>query len=222
MAKILLANPEGLPAQIMADTLTKARFLVESVADGLQAEALAKVNAYAVVILALDMTQRSSLDICRSLREHDTDTPVILLGRREQLPQLIHGLDAGADDFLTLPFPPAELTARLKAVLRRSHHQRMPRITAGPLAFDQAQRKILLRERELTLSAKEFGVLELLIRRAGQVVSRGELVEAVWCDTLDAMLSHRLENHICLLRKKLDDPNLIRAHAGRGYELVKP
>jgi len=73
----------------------------------------------------------------------------------------------------------------------------------------------------LDLTNKEFSLLEALIRRAGQVVSRGELVEAAWCDTLDAMLSHRLENHICLLRKKLDDPNLIRAHAGRGYELVK-
>jgi DNA-binding response OmpR family regulator len=217
---ILLAEPEVRLAQMMADALQDARFVVEPVADGEQVEAWAKVNKYDALILALDLPWQDGRTILRNLREHDFETPIFLLGKREQLPQLIKALDTGADDFLTLPFPPAELTARLKAVLRRCHHQRSTLITALSLNLDQAQRKIHEHGQELTLTAKEFGLLELLIRRAGQVVSRGDLVEAAWCDTLDAMLSHRLENHICQLRKKLCDPSVIRAHAGRGYELV--
>ncbi len=96
------------------------------------------------------------------LREHDTETPAILLGKREQLPQLIKALDTGADDFLTLPFPMAEMAARLKAVLRRSHSQRTPTIAAGLLVLDQSQRKIHEHGQELTLTAKEFALLELL------------------------------------------------------------
>lgn len=128
---------------------------------------------------------------------------------------------ASADDFLSLPFTPTELTARLKALLRRRHQQRLPSLVVGPLTFDQTHRKIYLRDHEMSLTPKEFGILELLIRRAECVVSRSELVETVWCDTLDAMLSHRLESHISQLRKKLGNRDMIRAYSGRGYELVR-
>jgi len=120
----------------MIKALKDSRFVVESVADGEQAEAWAKVNEYAAVVLDHDLPRCSGLDVCRSLREHDARTPIILLGRQQHRSRLIQALDVGADDFLVSPYPAAELAARIRAVMRRLHIMRRPMLSAGSLSFD--------------------------------------------------------------------------------------
>lgn len=219
MAKILLASNDTGVSGILKQALANQRFVVEAMEEGGQAEMAGKVNRYELLIVDMDLAGVSGWEVCRRLREHDARTPIIMLCPRDDARLRATGLDMGMDDVVVKPFDLAELLARVRAQLRRRFEQRSSVVSAGPLVLDQAVRKIRLRGAELDLTPLEFGALELFIRRPGQIISRAEFVESLWAETLDAMLSHRLENIISQLRRKLGCREFIRPHAGRGYEL---
>lgn len=156
------------------------------------------------------------LEVCTALRRADFEGPVLVLTARSETKDRVHGLDMGADDYLTKPFDMDELLARLRALLRRG--PRLATLDVGPLHLDLARRNAFARGRLLPLTDRELDLLAFLARRAGRPVSRGELVEAVW--ESDEVVPNVVEVHVSRLRDKLgEDASLLETVRGVGYRL---
>ncbi len=162
-------------------------------------------------------------EVARRLRRGQNPTPILMLTARDALPDVIKGLDTGADDYLTKPFSFEELLARLRAVARRGSTPRPTRLEVGNLVMDPATRQVFRGSQEIHLSPTEFRLLEFLMRRAGRVVSRDALITAVWAHD-DEVEDNTLDAFIRLLRSKVDrdfDKKLIHTVRGTGYCLRK-
>jgi two-component system OmpR family response regulator len=161
------------------------------------------------------------VEICRTLRAELHWSPVLLLTARDQVADRIRGLDAGADDYLVKPFDFDELLARLRALVRRGPSPRPPALVVGDLRVDPATRAVTLGGRDVQLTAREFGVLEFLARRAGQVVTRTQLLDHVW-DENHIGSTNVVDVYVGYLRAKLERPfgrRLIHTVRGAGYRL---
>jgi DNA-binding response OmpR family regulator len=149
--------------------------------------------------------------------------PILMLTARDAVESRVEGLDAGADDYLVKPYDFRELTARLRALIRRGHQPLTPeRLVAGALVIDTRQRRVQFGGADVLLRAKEYALLEFLARRAGDVVGRGEIAEHVWDEHYDP-LSNVVDVYVQRLRRKLDRPgaeSIIRTRRGEGYQLV--
>jgi two-component system OmpR family response regulator len=169
------------------------------------------------------LPKMDGLTILKRLRETDTHTPVLILTARGDVEDRVKGLNLGADDYLPKPFSFAELLARLGALVRRRFDQRSPVIEAGSLKIDTTQRRVTLGDHEVKLTPREYHLLELLARRAGEVVSRQEVWDAIY--EFDAESSSNVVDvYVSYLRRKLDRPNqpsLIETVRGHGYRLMK-
>lgn len=173
------------------------------------------------IVLDMMLPRRNGLEVLRELRDHGQRTPVIALTALGSVDQRVTGLQAGADDYLVKPFEFAELVARIEAVCRRSGVRPAALLRSGDLTLDLATRRVRSGEREIDLTPTEFSLLELLMRHAGQVVTRKMLCEHLWESDWEGV-TNVIEVHVTRLRGKLDkglDRSRIQTVRGRGYAL---
>jgi DNA-binding response OmpR family regulator len=220
--RILVVEDEETLAAAIVELLRIEGYAVDLAADGESASELAFVNPYDLVVLDWTIPPPSGLELLRSWREEGKDTPVLMLTGRGGLADRVDGLDTGADDYLTKPFAFAELLARVRSLLRRRERPVADQLTAGDLAMDRTARTVTVAGVDLSLSPKEFALLEYLLTHKDQVVSRSELIEHVWDDDFDSM-SNLVDVMVHRLRKKIDggrETTLLRTVRGAGYSLA--
>ena len=186
---------------------------------GEDALAKASTDGYDAVVLDVMLPGVDGFEVCEALRRDERWLPVLMLTARADVADRIRGLDAGADDYLVKPFDFGELLARLRALTRRGVAEpAVGGVEAGDLALDPGTRTATLGGRAIELTAREFEVLELLTRHAGEVVTRGQLLEEIWQDGYDGS-PNVVDVYVGYLRRKLDDPSLIRTVRGVGFVL---
>lgn len=221
--RVLLVEDEPAAAHVLAKGLREQSYAVDVAADGHAAVFHAGTTDYDAVILDVMLPGRDGFSVCRTIRESGCAVPILMVTARDAVDARIEGLDSGADDYLVKPFDFGELLARLRALIRRGRQPLLPeRLTAGPLVIDRRRRQVRLRDGDVALTAKEYALLEYLVRRAGDVVSRADISEHVWDDHYDP-LSNVVDVYVQRLRRKLDRSgaeSMIRTRRGEGYQLV--
>ncbi|MEO5818927.1 MAG: response regulator transcription factor [Vicinamibacteraceae bacterium] len=221
--RILLVEDEPHAAHVLAKGLREQAYAVDVASDGEAAIFQAATNDYDGVILDLMLPVVDGLVVCRTIREAGCKVPILMLTARDAVEARVDGLDAGADDYLVKPYDFRELTARLRALIRRGSQPVTPeRLVVGSLTVDTRRHRVIRGGQETLLPAKEYALLEYLARRAGDVVSRGEIAEHVWDEHFDP-LSNVVDVYVQRLRRRFDRPgaaSIIRTRRGEGYQLV--
>lgn len=219
--RILIVDDEAALVKQLQTMLSAERYLVDTASDGEAALDRLADNPADLVILDIMLPKLDGLAVLRHIRESGLSTPVLMLSARSAIEDKIAGLDLGADDYLAKPFSPAELMARIRALLRRSGDQKDSLLTAGDLELDAKTREVRKAGQTLALTAREFAILEFLLYNKNRAVSRFSLAEHVWGDAFDPFsMSNFMDVHIKNLRKKIDipdQPSLIRTLRGQGY-----
>lgn len=218
--RILLIEDDRLIGDGLAVGLNKLGFSVDWFRDGLEGAEALELAPYDAVLLDLGLPGRDGLSILRDWRSRGRSEPVLILTASGAIEQRVTGLEAGADDYLPKPFALAEVAARLKALIRRSHGQVQAGLLCGRLSFDQSARRAFLGEAELSLAPREARLLELFLLNRGRVLSKALIEEKLyaWGEELQ---SNALEVHIHHLRRKLG-PGFIRTVHKVGYVLECP
>jgi len=210
-------------AHVLAKGLRERAYAVDVAVDGHAAIEQVATNDYDALILDVMLPRRDGFDVCRSVRQSGNTVPILMLTARDAVDARIEGLDSGADDYLVKPFDFGELLARLRALIRRGRQPLLPeRIVLGPLVLDTRARLATIASRELALTAQDYALLESLVRRAGDVVSRGDIAEHVWAEPYEPF-SNVVDVYIQRLRRKLEPVGaggLIRTRRGEGYQVV--
>ncbi|MFJ6316717.1 response regulator transcription factor [Streptomyces californicus] len=216
--RLLIVEDEKRLAVSLARGLTAEGFAVDVVHDGLEGLHRADEGGYDLVILDIMLPGMNGYRVCAALRAAGHEVPILMLTAKDGEYDEAEGLDTGADDYLTKPFSYVVLVARVRALLRRrGAGTPAPVLTVGALRIDTAARRVIRDEGEVTLTAKEFAVLEQLALRAGQVVSKAEILEHVWDFAYDGD-PNIVEVYISTLRRKLGAA-AIRTVRGAGYRL---
>jgi two-component system OmpR family response regulator len=221
--RLLLVEDDERLSHSLARGLRGEGYAVDVAATGDAAVLQVGVYDYDLVILDVMLPGRDGVSVCRTLRGAGRWCPVLMLTARDGVADRIRGLDAGADDYLIKPFDFGELVARARALLRRGAPERPAVLVAGDLEVDPATRSVTRAGRRVDLSAREFAVLEFLVRRAGQVISRSELLEHVWDRNYEGS-TNIVDVYVGYLRRKLENPfgrPLIRTVRGAGY-VIEP
>ncbi len=218
--RILLAEDDRALGQALVDGLRQFGYAVDWVTDGDQAAMALTDTPYAAAVLDWNLPRRSGPDIIAGMRRRKDTTPVLLLTARDELSDRVAGLDAGADDYVVKPVHLDELAARLRALLRRADGQVEPVIRVGVLEVTPAARIAKLAGAVLELTAREYQLLETLVRRPGRAYSRDQLEEALYGWDQE-VASNAVEVHVHHLRHKLG-PGWIRTLRGIGYALNPP
>jgi len=216
--RVLVCEDEPRVAAALARGLRRNGAAVDVAADGAQALYRARVNPYDVVVLDRDMPEVHGDDVCRTLNREQPETKILMLTAARGTDALVEGLALGADDYLGKPFAFDELLARIHALSRRAGPARPAVLKAGDLELDPARRSVTRDGRELTLSPKEFGVLEALLSADGAVVSPEELLARVWDENIDPF-TNIVRMSVMKLRRKLGEPALIHTVPGAGYRI---
>ena len=218
--RILLVEDDQKAARLVAKGLHEAGFLVDVARSGEEGDVMADADVYAAIVLDWWLPGKDGATLCRELRQRGITTPILMLTARRGLDDRVHGLNVGADDYLTKPFAFAELIARLHALLRRSQLTRPLVLTVGDLSLDPLSHAVTRAGTPIDLTPKEYAILEVLMRHAGEVLTRAGLGERLWRGDED--ISNLVDVHISHLRKKIDRPPLeplIQTVWGRGYRL---
>jgi len=217
--RILLVEDDALLGDGICVGLTQAGFTVDWVKDGKAGLAAVSAGWHELIILDLGLPGISGQELLSSLRKDGHDIPVLILTARDTVDQRIAGLDAGADDYMTKPFDLDELSARLRALLRRRSGRTAPLLTHGDIVLDPAAHATTFHGEAINLSHREFSMLQLLLESAGRVLSRQHFEENLygWDEEIE---SNAIEVHIHHLRKKLG-ADLIRTVRGVGYTIDK-
>jgi DNA-binding response OmpR family regulator len=221
--KLLIVEDETRMAELLRKGLTEEGHYAVCASDGVEGLEMAKAYEFDVIILDIMMPRMSGYEMAKRLRAEKNRTPVLMLTAKDAVPDVVRGLDLGADDYMTKPFSFDELLARLRAVKRRALAADDPKLKVGDLVLDPASREVSRGEARISLTRTEYNLLERLMYRAGKVISRRSLIEAVWGfdreieeNTLDAFMH--------LLRNKVDAPGrvkLIHTVRGVGY-MIRP
>jgi len=221
--RVLLVEDEPSAAHVLAKGLREHAYAVDVAGDGEVAIFQAGTTDYDAVILDVMLPVKDGFAVCRAIRDSGCPVPILMVTAKDAVEARIEGLDCGADDYLVKPFDFGELLARLRALIRRGRQPLLPeRLTLGPLSIDTRGRHVRVRNRDVPLTAKEYALLEYLVRRAGDVVSRADISEHVWDEHYDPM-SNIVDVYVQRLRRKLDRPGLdsmIRTRRGEGYQLA--
>jgi DNA-binding response OmpR family regulator len=201
MARLLLAEDDVGIREPLARALKREGYEVDEVEDGSSAAQSAMRGGYALLVLDIGLPGLNGLEVCRRVRSEHPSVPIMLLTAQDGELETVAGLDAGADDYVTKPFRLAELLARVRAQVRRSTPDLL---RAGDVAVDQSARRAWVSDKPLDLTPKEFELLLLLVRNAGQVVVRERIMEEVWDENWFGS-TKTLDMHISALRRKLGD-----------------
>ncbi|MCG3135459.1 MAG: Transcriptional activator protein CzcR [Planctomycetes bacterium] len=219
--KILLVEDDPKTSAYLHKGLAEQGFSVDAAADGDEGLHLAKTGEYDAIVLDIMLPRRDGISVLSELRRAGRQTPVIMLTARDQLHDKVRGLEAGADDYLVKPFSFTELLARVRALLRRGPARQPETLRIADLELDLIRRHAVRGGKRLDLTPKEFGLLSLLARHAGDVVTRTVIAEEVWDMNFDGD-SNVVDVHVRRLRVKLDEPfekKLIHTVRGSGYVL---
>ena len=217
--RILIVEDDTLLGDGIRTGLTQHGYAVDWVEDGQAAETALITNEYELMVLDLGLPKKSGLEVLQAIRKSENDLPVIILTAQDTVEDRIKGLDTGADDYLTKPFDLDELTARIRALLRRRGGRTSPVIEHGNLIVDPASHTVTQGDRTVDISPREFTILTILLENRAKVMSRSRLEEGLyaWNDEVE---SNTVEVHIHHLRKKLG-AELIRTIRGVGYIIDK-
>ena len=216
---VLIVEDEPEMARLIARGLEEESFEVSHASDGQTALRLSAAQDFDVILLDVMLPRMNGLEVAQRLRLREQETPVLMLTARDALPDIIKGLDAGADDYLTKPFSFQELLARMRALVRRHEFRKKNVLEVEDLVLDATSFRAYRRGQEIHLSLTEFRLLELLVRNAGRIVSRGEILGSVWGHGREVS-ENTLDAFVRLLRKKVDQEaqvKLIQTHRGFGY-----
>jgi two-component system OmpR family response regulator len=219
--RVLVVEDEVKMAALVRRGLAEEGYAADVASTGEEALWMARATPYDAIVLDVMLPGRDGLDVCRSLRESGVWAPVLMLTARDGVEDKVSGLDSGADDYLSKPFSFAELLARLRALTRRSPPERPAVLEVGSLRLDPATRQAWRGDEEIDLSAKEFALLETFMRRAGDVLTRLDLLEHAW-DYGYENRSNVVDVYVRYLRAKIDRPfalDSIETVRGVGYRL---
>jgi DNA-binding response OmpR family regulator len=216
--RVLVVEDEARLAAALQRGLQAEGFAVDIAGDGLSGLELARHGEYDAMILDIMLPGLSGYRVVRALRAEGHWLPVLMLSAKDGEHDQADGLDCGADDYLTKPFSYVVLLARLRALLRRGAPERPTVLTVGDVSLDPARRRVTLSGTEVTLTTREYGLLQYLMRRAGDVVSKTELLDHVW-DASDDTAVNAVEVYIGYLRRKLGR-GILETVRGAGYRLV--
>jgi two-component system copper resistance phosphate regulon response regulator CusR len=218
--RVLLVEDDARIARFVAKGLREQAYAVDVTPTGDDALYQAEINSYDLVILDVMIPGRDGFAVCRELRKSGKRMPILMLTARDAVEDRIAGLDHGADDYLTKPFEFRELLARLRALLRRSGELRPPQIVVGDLVLDTAAQSVSRSGRNISMTTKEYALVEFLARNAGRVVGRAEIAEHVWDEAFDPF-SNLIEVYVNRLRRKIDAEGkpLLQTRRGAGYVL---
>jgi heavy metal response regulator len=222
--RVLVVEDESKMAAFIKRGLEEEGVVVDVASDGEEGLACALTGSYDLIILDITLPMLDGLEVCRRLREQRLSTPVLLLTARDSVEMKVHGLDSGADDYLTKPFAFAELLARMRALRRRDRSEVQMRLQVADLVLDPLTRRVSRAGRPIELTSKEFALLECFMRHPDQVLSRTVLAEKVWDEAFDAF-TNVIDVYVNYLRNKIDrsfSPKLIHTIRGAGYVLRKP
>jgi two-component system response regulator QseB len=216
--RVLIVEDDPMIGRALASGLEESGYAADWVRDGAAAEFALRQGGYDVALLDLALPRKDGLEVLKALRRDDVQVPVLVISARQSLSDRIAGLDSGADDYLAKPFDLDEVLARMRAVLRRHAGRGTPEVSYGALTLDPVNRVVRFRGEEVTLSAREFALLEALMRHPGELVTRDKLLDSVygWGAELE---SNAIEVHLHHLRRKLS-PELILNVRGVGYRLL--
>jgi len=221
--RILVVEDEKKVAKALEEGLEAEHYEVAVAHTGEDGFYLISTQAFDLVLLDLMLPGRSGLEILRAMRTRGLKTPVLILTARDAIEDRVQGLDCGADDYLVKPFAFAELLARIRALLRRGKAEPVLRLTCDELEIDMVTRAVTRSGQPLDLTAREFDLLEYLLRNQGRVVSREMLAHEIWKETArHTPLDNVIDVHIARLRRKVDDPfskKLLHTVRGVGFVL---
>jgi len=222
--RLLLVEDDPRIARFVTRGLQEQGYAVDVVANGDDALYQAEINDYDVVILDVMIPGKDGFETCRAIRSAGKRMAILMLTARDAVEDRIRGLDAGADDYLTKPFEFGELLARLRALLRRPRELQPAKLCVGDLELDTASQTARRGSSTIPLTAKEYALLEFLVRNANRVVGRSEIAEHVWDESFDPF-SNLIEVYVNRLRRKLGEENgkpLLQTRRGSGYILCAP
>ncbi|PIR43194.1 DNA-binding response regulator [candidate division WWE3 bacterium CG10_big_fil_rev_8_21_14_0_10_32_10] len=222
--KILVVEDEHKIATSLKKGLEQENFAVDIAFDGEVGYDFAVSGEYDCIILDLMLPKMDGVEICKNLRKENINTPILMLTAKSELEDKIKGLNTGADDYITKPFAFEELLARIKAILRRPNKTIGNVLKCQDLEMDTVKYKVTRDNKEISLSKKEYEVLEYLLRNKGNIISKDLLIERVWDYEAD-ILPNTVEQYITYLRNKIDKPfknkpSLIHTVRGFGYKLM--
>jgi DNA-binding response OmpR family regulator len=219
--RILLIEDDRKASRLLARGLGEEGFVVDAAYSAEEADEQFIHMNYDLIILDWFLPGKEGLALCEELRQKGARTPILMLTARDALQDRVVGLNAGADDYLTKPFAFEELLARIHALLRRSELTRPVILKVADLILDLQTHQVMRGGQSIQLTQKEYAILEILMRRTGQVVTRSDLAEQVW--TTDHIgLDNLIDAHVSNLRRKVDPPGvppLIQTVRGRGFRL---
>jgi DNA-binding response OmpR family regulator len=222
--RVLLVEDERKVASFVARALRENSYAVDVAETGEKALKFATDVTYDIILLDVRLPGLSGIEVCRELRQQGVDSPILMLTARSLVEQRVEGLDAGADDYLAKPFALAELMARVRALVRRGFHKGGAKVAYADLELDRHRRRVSRGKESIPLTSKEFALLELILLRAPDAVTRSEIVEHVWDCHFDSE-SNLVEVYINRLRQKVDQnrsAKLIHTVRGVGYRLGMP
>jgi DNA-binding response OmpR family regulator len=221
--KLLIVEDEKRMAGLLRKGLSEEGHTVVCAFDGAEGLEMARAYEFDIIILDIMMPKLSGYELAKRLRAEKISTPMLMLTAKDSVPDIVRGLDLGADDYMTKPFSFDELLARLRTVKRRALAAKEINLSIGDLAFDPASREVSRGEVRIPLTRTEYNLLERLVYRAGKVVSRRSLIESVWGFDRD-IEENTLDAFMHLLRNKIDSPGrekLIHTVRGVGY-MIRP
>jgi two-component system, OmpR family, copper resistance phosphate regulon response regulator CusR len=219
LMRLLLVEDEPRVARFIAKGTREVGYAVDIAVDGEEALYKASITDYDLIILDVMLPIKSGFDVCRELRGNGFKNPVLMLTARDSIDDRVSGLDCGADDYLVKPFDFKELLARIRALLRRASEVRPETLKIADLEINTAGHTVSRGGRLVTLTAKEYSLLEFFVLRAGTLVGRGDIAHHVWDENFDPF-SNVIDVYVRRLRKKIDEgfgKPLIHTRRGEGY-----
>lgn len=219
--RVLLIEDDVTIARLLKEGLEDESYAVDVANDGSEGYRTAAADDYDVIILDIMLPEMNGYEVCRALRNDGNKTPILMLTARDAERDIVEGLDTGADDYLAKPFSFDVLLARIRALLRRPNEKLEEILQVGDLKLDPSSKKVTRASQEISLTAKEYGVLEYLMRNKGKVLSKEQIISHVWDFDAD-VLPNNVELFIMFLRRKIDKPfklKLIHTVSGFGYKL---
>lgn len=221
--RILVIEDETTLNKNICGALLAENFVVERAFDGFVAERFLRKESFDCVVMDINLPKKNGYDLCKEFREHNTNTPVLMLTAFDELEDKIKGFDSGADDYLTKPFFMKELTMRVHSLLKRSQskpeHKSDEKIIASDIVINTAQKKVRRQDLEIQLTPREYQILMKLCKNPGEIISKNDLIKEIWGTMVD---TNTVEVYVNFLRNKIDKPfskNSIKTKIGYGYYL---